>query len=150
METDFLIIRDTREQKGHGYYFDNMVTETLDVGDYCIKGYENIIFLDRKASILEWAKNITEARFERELERAMNHRYKYLLFEFYAEELTNFPHGVSIPYNLRGKLKMSGAFLLKRTFELCVKFGVAPIFAGTAGKQFTKSLFKRIYEKETT
>lgn len=149
MESEnLIIIRDTREQKGHGWYFDGAITKKLDVGDYSIVGWEDRIFLDRKNSVLELAQNLIDPRFERELERARNHQYKFLMFEFYAEQLTTFPEGVSLPYELRNKLRLKGSFLVKKMWELCIEFGVSPIFAGTAAKQLTKSLFKRILEKE--
>ena len=58
----FTVIRDTREKKGHGWWFDESShctgteVKKLDVGDYSIKGREEIVCIERKESVSEIAK----------------------------------------------------------------------------------------------
>ena len=73
MATKYTVIKDTREQEG--WFFtqttacDGMVREKLDTGDYSLRGYEELLAIERKGKISEFARNIVENRFERELER---------------------------------------------------------------------------------
>lgn len=86
----FTIIRDTREQKGKGWMFrasancEGMEIEKLDVGDYTIKGLEDVLAIERKTvgdlwNTLGTAKNYK--RFLREWERGKNHKFKFLIIE---------------------------------------------------------------------
>ena len=71
----FKIIKDTREKKGHGWWFEEdaycIGTEVskVDVGDYAIEGMEHLLCIERKESVSEFAGNCGEKRFHRELEK---------------------------------------------------------------------------------
>lgn len=92
-----LLIRDTREKIGHGWdwgedeIFRGTTLEKLSVGDYSIQGLEHLIFIDRKESVFEIMKNITEKRFHNLIHKAAKYKYKYIIFEFPESELVNFP-----------------------------------------------------------
>lgn len=119
--------------------------EKLDTGDYSLAGMENSVCIERKGSVTEWAGNILEARFVRELERMAGFQYKYIVLEFTAGDLIRYPLG--LPQNLRAKIKINGQYLLAKTLEFELEYGVKIIFAGNYGKEYVLSLFKRIYEK---
>lgn len=84
------LICDSREQRPLS--FDNLpirgakslpvVVRKLDEGDYSVLGLEKILFIERK-SIADLYGTIFKGRdrFERELVRACNHQYKYLIIE---------------------------------------------------------------------
>lgn len=58
------------------------ITRKLDVGDYSIAGFEDQVFIERKSvNDLYGTLFSGRERFERELERAKDHKYKYLLVE---------------------------------------------------------------------
>lgn len=77
-----IILQDTREKKGkHNHilkYFENhniKVERTkLFVGDYAIKGFENVTVIDTKQNLVEFANNLfcDNVRFEKECVRAKN------------------------------------------------------------------------------
>lgn len=83
------IIIDTREKKYNhitSFFLTNNIPfkhAKLDFGDYAIEGYQNILVIERKASIDEISGNFfkNRKRFENELQRAKdsNCRIKVLL-----------------------------------------------------------------------
>ena len=87
-----IILQDTREKVGHKNhilkYFEKhniqVVRQKLNVGDYCIKGKDNVV-IDLKQNILEIASNMfcDKVRFEKECIRAKN---KNILLIFLIEE----------------------------------------------------------------
>ena len=74
----FTIIVDTREQQP--WTFDNYVTanQKLDTGDYSILGMENILAIERKKSVSEFANNITESRFKDVVARLSQLKHSFL------------------------------------------------------------------------
>ena len=59
---NYTVIKDTREKEG--YFFkkydkcSGMVVETMKTGDYTIKGLEDVLCIERKASVEEIANNL--------------------------------------------------------------------------------------------
>ena len=81
----YTIIVDTREQCPIIWKENDNIAGTivkkLDVGDYSILGLETVISIERKGSCSEFAKNILESRFFRELQKLNdNYKYAFLLF----------------------------------------------------------------------
>lgn len=90
------IIADTRETNVYQFtpcfaplhlkkhYADVTVTRAkLDTGDYSLPGFESTIAVERKASLSELVGNLSTSRerFERELQRATNLEYFYVIIE---------------------------------------------------------------------
>lgn len=77
-----IILQDTREKVGkHNHiltYFKNhniaVERQKLLVGDYAIKGYENVVVIDTKQNLIEFSSNLfcDNVRFEKECIRAKN------------------------------------------------------------------------------
>tara|TARA_A100001201_G_scaffold143348_1_gene144617 strand:+ start:1516 stop:1983 length:468 start_codon:yes stop_codon:yes gene_type:complete len=147
------VIKDTREQKGWDFSDSASCSGTtigkLDTGDYSLEGYEEILSIERKGSISEFARNITEKRFERELERMVEYKYRYVILEFNMRDIMDYPHGSGIPYSKRKYIKIKGPFILKRTLELGMKYNVHILFCGAYGKEVASSIFKRVVELES-
>lgn len=55
----------------------------LDTGDYSLLGFESVIAVERKASLTELVGNLSadRERFEKELQRAMDLKYFYVVIE---------------------------------------------------------------------
>jgi len=90
VKAKFKIIRDSREKDGMGWNFrasancSGMEIEKLNVGDYTVKGLENILMIERKTLGDLWNTlgNVDNyKRFLREMERAKDHKVKYLIIE---------------------------------------------------------------------
>lgn len=146
------VIRDSREQENNGWVFspskncEGMTTQKLKTGDYTIKGYEKDIIVERKGALTEWAHNVNEKRFERELERLEEFRWPFIILEFTLQDLMKWPLGCGIPSNKLKDVKTTNYFILKRTNEIMLKYKTRIIYAGFQGKEVAASLFKRVVE----
>lgn len=144
-EKKFTIIRDTREQDGCGWQFrassncDGMETAKLDVGDYTLKGLENKIMIERKTIGDLWGTLGREwDRFQRELERAKDHKLKFLIIEGTLGEIDRgYIYSKVPPENIHAKL-----------ISLQVKHGVHVIFAGRLdrAREYVRRLLAKLHK----
>ena len=81
----FLVVKDTREKDGWYFkesdYCQGMIDQKLDTGDYSVQGLEDVLCIERKGSVSEIANNIVDKRFDRELDRMKEFKYKFLILE---------------------------------------------------------------------
>ncbi len=112
----FEIIVDTREK--NPWFFDNqdyvsgVVNEKLDTGDYSIKGLEGELCIERKQSVAELAKNLSQDNFKDELKRMENIEHKFILLEFSMNDVIDYPVNSDIPKKMWDKLKVKGSHIL--------------------------------------
>lgn len=145
----YTVVRDTREKPGEGWswrksvYCDCTITEKLDSGDYSLKGYEHMLAIERKGSIAEWAQNINQERFIRELARLEDITYSFILLEFTMTDIMNYPIGSTIPKYLWKSLKFRGSYVLMKTIEFQMGYKTKIILCGGSGKEVASSIFKR-------
>lgn len=146
MKKKFTILRDTREQKGKGWMFrasancEGMISKKLDVGDYSIKGLEDIIMVERKTIGDLWGTLGNPNNYERflkEWNRAKNHRMKYLIIEGTLRD-------VNAGYKWS---KVKPAIIHARLISLQVKHNVHVIFAGRLdiARAYVRKLFDKLY-----
>lgn len=146
----YTVVRDSQEQLG--WFFPKKhpclgtEIEKLPTGDYTLRGYEEVFIVERKLSTGELAKNIVEARFDRELVRLEEFPHAYLVCEFTLADVLAFPRNSGIPPSKWPDLKVTNHFLLKRLSDISVKHRVQIIFAGADAKPMVSSLFKRVVE----
>lgn len=151
----YTVVVDTREKAAYTFKeYDNcagMVRKKLDTGDYSIEGLENILCIERKATVQEIANNIVENnhRFDREIERMNTYKHKYIICEFSISDLINFPESSDLPKSIKDKIKVTGKFLLKRLMEFQINHDVHVVFCGNKDNAFyfVASLMKRFSEK---
>jgi hypothetical protein len=152
----YRVVRDTREHAdGDGWWFDESelclgtVVQGLKTGDYTIEGLEDVLCIERKASTGEFAKNITEGRFERELERMELFKYPFMILEFTIQDILAFPKNSSIPQYKWQYLKITPQFMMKRFIEYQLKYKTKIITTGKFhGQQVTSSIFKRVVNEQ--
>jgi len=126
-KSTFIIIQDSREKKPWEFIvagsLDDVKVSKLDTGDYSIKGMEDVLMVERKASVDElfMSLGVQWKRFEREMERAKPYKYKYLVIEATMREV----------YRGSRYSKMTGRFIMARLLQLQLKYGVNVIFAGS-------------------
>lgn len=132
----FTIIRDTREQKGKGWQFrasancNGVEIVKLDVGDYAVKGLEEVMAIERKTigdlwNTLGAAKNYK--RFLKEWERGKDYKFKFLIIEGSLADIDRGYRYSKVPIaNIHAKL-----------ISLQIHYNVHVIFAGKMDKAQT-------------
>jgi hypothetical protein len=147
------VIRDSREQEnGDGWWFPEgeqcagTLVKGLKTGDYTLEGFEEDFVIERKSGTAEIAANITQARFERELERMEQFKYPFLIAECTWDDIYAFPKGSGIPLDKQKYLKVTNYFMVRRLCEFQMKYKTKIILAGTWAKRIASSLFKRLIE----
>ncbi len=151
---NYTVIKDTREQDG--WFFspydkcDGMEVGTLHTGDYTLKGFEDVVCVERKASASEIAMNLGRKKkpFNAEMERMKDFPFSFLILEFSMEDLIQFPKGSTVPKNARGQVRITGKYLLKSLMEFQIWYDTKILFCGNKQNAFlvTNSLFKRLTE----
>lgn len=148
----YQVIRDIQEKANYWDFSTSStclgtVSESLPTGDYTLRGYEEILSIERKFSTGELAKNVTEARFERELARLDKFPHPYMICEFDFDDLYSFPTRSGIPPRFWSRLKVTNKFLIKRIMEIELDHKVKIIFAGQNGEKRAELIFKYIVQK---
>jgi ERCC4-type nuclease len=145
----YRVIRDKQEKKCNGWIFeetgecDGTTISHLPTGDYTLEGYEGRICIERKGTVGEFAHNLIEARFERELIRMDKFEHSILLLEFELNDLYRFPKGSGIPEKKWSDLKLTPQFILKKYSEILVNHPhIRIIFAGSRGQEVATLFFR--------
>jgi hypothetical protein len=156
MAKGYIVIKDTRETEGYTfpknekYRCDGMVNTKLDTGDYTLRGLEDVLCIERKASAEEMSINLGKEskRFQREIERMKPFKHKILLLEFSMQQMLDFPNhaGSRVPHVKRNEVRITGAFMLKRLMEIQIEHDVHILFCGSrfAALKTISSIFKRM------
>lgn len=149
IDNEFTIIVDTREQKPWIFEHHAKANHKLDTGDYSIEGLENLIVIERKRNVAEFANNITEKRFVDVVERLSKIRYSFILFEFNIDQVMTYPIGSDIPKRLWDKIRISPTFLLKHIVDLQINHNIKIIFCGNSenAEKVALSIMRRIYKE---
>lgn len=151
----FKIVRDTREQDGKGWNFrasancSGMDIEKLDVGDYTVKGLENLLMIERKSLGDLWntlGNHKNYKRFLREMDRAKNHRLKYLVIEATLDDINSGYYWYQ-PGRGKTKSKISAANIHAKLISLQVKHNVHVIFAGRLDKAraYARNIMDKVF-----
>lgn len=152
---DYTIIRDTREKTGWNFDpFGNclgMECRVLKTGDYSIKGFEDLVAIERKRNVEEIATNIGKksVQFEAEMKRMTTIPHSYILCEFNLQELLSFPATSTLSRQQRAQIRITGKFILKRLLEYQMNYNVKILFCGDAYGAYNVacSIFKRVVER---
>lgn len=172
--SNYTVIKDTREQEG--WFFsaydkcEGMEIGTLLTGDYTLKGYEDVVCVERKASVSEIAMNLGRKKeaFYSEIERMRDFPFRYILLEFSASDVIGYPmsllnaqdqefyerylNGGPKPtgkrFDIVKETKITGKYLIKCLLEISIKYEVNVIFCDNKHNAFLicNSIFKRLTE----
>lgn len=149
----YQVIRDTREQEGQGWTFParapcvGTLRKKLATGDYSLAGLEDRFVIERKGSITEFAQNLVQARFTKELVRLDSFEYPFIFLEFGMSDIVDYPKSANLPRLARKKSRLTANFLMRRLHEIHLNHKVKILFVGGEGRNAASSLFKRIAEK---
>jgi ERCC4-type nuclease len=153
-DTRYVVIKDTREKEGQGWIFREtdkcagMVRSTMKTGDYTLNGYETTVCIERKGTITEFAGNICQKRFWRELERMKDFAYAALILEFTEDDIRRWPQGSGIPKWKWKYLKVRSNFLFSSLKKIKTDFpNIQVILAGSDGYMQAKLFFAKAVEE---
>jgi hypothetical protein len=152
-KTIYTVARDRREKPGKGWTFPagptcgGTVETTLGTGDYSLIGFEDRFVIERKGRSSEFAGNLFEARFLRELDRLDAFQHAFVFLEFHLSDLVHWPATSGIPASRRKQLRLTAPAYVKRFWELTLQHpNIHFQFVGDHGREAASSLFKRIVE----
>jgi len=155
LEKRFTIIRDTREQTGWNWiaseYCVGTIVTKLDTGDYSLGGLEDRLCIERKRSVSEFATNIVEKRFTRELERMAEFPVAFLICEFDMYDIDIYPEGSGIPRRMFNKIKVRRNFILSKLVEIQTKYNIFVNLCGSdveMAKQITFSIMRNVWKNQ--
>jgi hypothetical protein len=129
-----IILRDTREKQPWDFEWYNEVKKvevcTVKVGDYTLKGYEDLVAIERKRSTGELAINFGKKRkqFLAEMEKMRDYKWRYVICEFPRVHLLRFPEDSGIPKRDWKYLRMNAGYINKTVNDLTEKYGVTFLF----------------------
>jgi len=153
----YTVVRDTREQLGHGWTFDahlperraprcaGTVVDTLETGDYSLVGYTDILAIERKCGFAELWVNYSSKRriaFENEMGRMSQLKYAYIIVE---SSITPDTLDLSPPQFTKG---VPGTSLVRWLMSLTIKYGVQFIPAGQCGRKIAQLIFEEVVRVE--
>ena len=150
----YTVIQDTREQDG--WFFspydkcEGMERAYMPTGDYTLKGYEDVVCVERKASVAEIAMNLGKKKkpFQEEMQRMKEFPFSFLILEFSMDDVIRFPEGSTVPRDARGKVRVTGKYLIKSLMEFQIWYDTKILFCDNKKNAFlvTNSIFKRLTE----
>ena len=153
-----VIIVDTREKIPWDWEGDNkfedVIYEKLDVGDYSLRGLEDLVCIERKAHGDELYTNLTGKpkknyieRFYREIERMKDHKLKFIIIEQSCEDVLN-PQSYYINKKKinRGSPMMPVAVVMSNLTNLMVVHGIQVIFGGYKSQSVAKGILLKAFE----
>lgn len=151
----FFVVADTREKPEHRWHWhegDDCAGTTvakLDTADYTVKGLEDKLAIERKASTLEFAQNMTEKRFPPFLDRLQQYPHAFIICEFGWHDVATFPHSAPISPSIRKKIRVSANWMYSYMMEIQLNRGIHMILAETQenAKRAAMTIMKKAYAR---
>jgi len=147
------IIVDTREKLPWDWEdddaFASVIYRKLDAGDYSIEGLEDVIFIERKASVDELYNNFTtgKKRLAAEFDRVTDHRVKIFIIEETCEDILNpRKYYVNKKKINRKSPKMPPAVVASSLTNLVLEQNVHVIFGGSRAQSMVRGILLRAWE----
>ena len=150
--TNFTVIRDQQEKSNYWDFnkgfLSNTVEAHLKTGDYTLDGLENIICIERKGKVGEFAQNIYQKRFPKCLERMKDIKYSCVILEFDMFDIQTYPESAGLPWKIRKKIRVKPHDIIRRMTEFQVLYGTNFILAGSYGREYARRFMKSALEME--
>jgi ERCC4-type nuclease len=150
-----VVIRDTREKKGQGWFFGGDASywggttiSTLRTGDYSVEGLERFVCIERKKSVNEFMGNLfmTWQRFQKELHRMRKFGMAAIVLEFTADDVLDWKKDPKVADELKKKLDTYA--LISRITEIQIEYpNIHVVYAGNRGREFAGYLLKKAYQQ---
>jgi len=147
----FTIIRDSREKPGAGWkwnknsWCNGSKVECLKTGDYAIAEAPLLLAIERKQGPSELCSNFLgdRGRIDREMERMLDFKYRYLIVECDLWDVLNYHNYYFLPKTLQ---KKAPSTILGSLVSIGLKYDVHVIFAGSSGKEIVSRILRKCYQ----
>jgi len=130
---NFAIVCDDREKKPWTFPKDQkVVRKRLKCGDYSIKGFEDLIAIEKKSGIQELFTDLTgkyRARFRRFLNRLSKYPIKCIIVEQTLDDCGVYNVLRRLQFKSRGKTQLSENTIPFWTSEISLSYEIPVIFA---------------------
>lgn len=147
------LIVDTREKNPWDWESDDAFGEViytkLDGGDYSLRGLENILVIERKATVDELFVNFTKdrERIKAEFERLKDHKFRILVVEETCDDVLNpYKYYVNKKKINRKSPKMPVAVVASGLTNLMLEHNVHVIFGGGRSQAMVRGILLRAWE----
>lgn len=146
-QNKFHVLRSGQEKKnfwhfGPDQYCSGTTQCPIETGDYMIKELPGKIFtIERKFSVGEIYNNLFEKRFLKELERLQEFKYRFIICQFDAKDVLNFPYNSGIPSIYWDGLKANGNFIMSKLAGITMKLNIPVIFGGSGNPSRDLAMF---------
>ncbi len=147
------IIVDTREKTPWSWEnddaFEAVIYKKLDGGDYSIAGLEDILVVERKATVDELFVNFTtnKERLKAEFERLEKHKFKIFVIEETCDDVFN-PYKYFINKKKINKRspRMPVAVVASALTNLMLEHNVHIIFGGSRAQAMVRGILLRAWD----
>lgn len=135
-QNKFIVLRSGQEKKnfwdfGPDDYCRGTEQCPIKTGDYMIKELPDKIFtIERKFSTGEIYNNLFEKRFNDELERFREFKYRFIICQFDTKDVISFPYNSGIPSVYWDGLKANGNYIMSKLTHFTIKMNIPVVFAG--------------------
>lgn len=147
IKNKYTILVDTREKQPfweEGDHKDFIIKkQKLEIGDYSIEDYEDLICIERKKGPSELYNNFTfgKKRIFAEFDKLKKIPYKFLLIESTHEEIMN-----PMSYRFLKRSVIAPKIVMGNLIAFSLLHNVHIIYAGNSGRSYTKKIFEKFLE----
>lgn len=148
-----ILLIDTREKQPWCFDHDDAFAEVryqkLDAGDYAIEGMQDILVIERKATVDELFNNFTKdkKRIAAEFERLKDHKFKIVVIEETCEDIMN-PLRYYVNKKKINKFspKMPVAVVTSGLTKLMLETNAHIIFGGMRAQAMARGILLHAYD----
>jgi len=146
----FIILVDDREKKAWDLPY-KVEKNRLKVGDYSIKGFEDIVAIEKKSGLPELLNDLANGyrpTFERFLKRLSEYPVKVIVVEDTLSELSVSRALMYVKKKSRGKSRLTSRTIYYWCSDIALKYNIPIIFIGKKAKfEILPEIFRAAYEK---
>lgn len=145
-----MVIQDTQEKIPFDFSFYDVEVKVkkIPTADYTLEGYEDVILIERKASVDEIAGNFTKKKsaWWKEMKRMSEVQYKYILCEFPFQDVLDYPKSSKA----NRQTKINGVILSNSINKCISNYGIEFIFCDNKKEAEQKAfeLLKQCYDND--
>ena len=146
----FTVLVDDREKKAWDLPY-KIEKKRLKTGDYTIKGFEEIVAIEKKSGLVELLNDLANGyrgTFERFLKRLSKYPVKVIVVEDTLSELSISRALTHIRRKSRGRARLTSRSIYYWTADIAAKYGIPIVFVGKRAKMdLLPEVFRAAFEK---